>query len=427
MNVVLDSAARSAIFTHSAAPYLLLDRDLTIRASNPAYLAATERSVEDTVGRPMFEAFPDNPNDPGADGVRNLSASFQRVLRRKRVHEMQVQRYDVRPTRSSGSFERKYWAPINTPLLDESGDVAAILHHVEDLSTAVARLGLDQPTADLTGPELRQLAIGARRLWARTATLEARAGRLDEALTALVAARGATDTDVGVDRRAQLWRVVAAHVDDAPWTGWASAVCQAAVELLDTVEAATLSLVRDDGRLQLLTATSQWAAELDVLERRADEGPSLTAVSTGLPVIADPLEDEQHRWPLFVAAASDAHLEAVAAYPLALTRRPLGVLVLHRRTMPMRPTRSEHADASVLAELALTGIVADYDKLSEAFGASPAGPDLAIVAVAARVLALRRDISRDEALGRIRLQALSTGKTIVETAHEVVTRTVRLT
>lgn len=425
MNIVLDSAAGSAIFTHSAAPYLLLDRDLTIRASNAAYLDATERSLDDTVGRPMFEAFPDNPDDPGADGVRNLSASFQQVLRRRRVHAMQVQRYDVRPTRSAGCFSRKYWAPINTPLL-ESGNVAAILHHVEDLSTPVALLGLDQPNLDLPDPELRQLGIAARRLWSTATALQARGRRLNDALTALVAARGAMDSDVGLDRRAQLWRAVVEHVDDSAWTGWAAAVCQSAVELLDTVEAGALSLVRDDGRVQLLTATHRWAAELNALEQTV-EGPSVTAVRTGLPVIADPLGDEQHRWPAYVAAASSVHLDAVAAYPLALTRRPLGALVLYRRTREMRPTRSEHADASVLAELALTGIVADYDKLGEILGPRLGEPDLALVAVAARVLALRRDISRDDALARIRLHALSTDKTITDTARDVITRTVRLT
>ncbi|AEA26996.1 PAS fold-4 domain protein [Pseudonocardia dioxanivorans CB1190] len=433
MNVVLESAAASAIFHHSAAPYLLLDRDLTIRASNPAYLAATERSVEDVIGRPMFEAFPDNPEDPHADGVPNLSASFHRVLRRGRPHTMQIQRYDVRPSRSAGPFRRKYWAPVNTPLLDESGTVAAILHRVEDVSAPVARLDLDTSATEPPERHLRQLALGAQRLWSDAGTLERRGRRLSDALTALVAARGATDTDVGFTRRAQLWRAVVEHIDDAPWLGWACAVCRSAVDVLDTVDAAALSLVRDDSRLHLLTATDKWAADLDALERSIDDGPSLTAARTRLPVVVDPLGDEQHRWPDYVDVAASAHLDAVAAYPLALARRPLGVLTLYRRTGDLRPTQSEHADAAVLAELALTALTADYDRIGQVLGPRPdgrdvtIGPDVAVVSLAARVLALRRDISYDEAVARIRLHATATGTAVGDTAREVLGRTIRLT
>lgn len=425
MNVVLEAAAGSAIFTQTAAPYLLLDSDLTIRASNAAYLAATERSADDTLGLPMFEAFPDNPEDPEADGVRNLSASLQRVLTARRAHEMQVQRYDVRPTGSAGEFRRKYWAPINTPLLDESGHVSAILHHVEDLSTPVALLGLDQPGSEGPSHQIRPLALGARRLWTTAAALDRRSGRLDDALTALVAARGATDTAVGIARRAQLWRLVAEHVDDSPWAGWASAVCQSAVEILDTVDAAALSLTRDSGGLQLLTATSPWAAELHALELSA-QGPATTAAATGLPVIADPLTDEHTRWPTYVAAASSAHLDSVAAYPLALSHQPLGVLALYRRAREVRPTRSEHADAAVLAELALTGIVADYHKIGEMLDPQPSERDITLLRRTVRVLARGRGISQDEALARIQLHALHTGRTVTETARDVILRTGQL-
>ena len=31
---------------------------------------------EEVIGRPLFEVFPDNPEDPGATGVRNLRASL---------------------------------------------------------------------------------------------------------------------------------------------------------------------------------------------------------------------------------------------------------------------------------------------------------------------------------------------------------------
>jgi PAS domain-containing protein len=62
----------AALFAASPAPFLILGPDaphFTIADVNDAYLAATMRTREDLVGRVMFEAFPDNPDDPAADGV----------------------------------------------------------------------------------------------------------------------------------------------------------------------------------------------------------------------------------------------------------------------------------------------------------------------------------------------------------------------
>src|SRR2546428_7515922 len=37
-----------------------------------------------SLGRGIFDVFPDNPDDPAADGVRNLRASLERVLAHRR-------------------------------------------------------------------------------------------------------------------------------------------------------------------------------------------------------------------------------------------------------------------------------------------------------------------------------------------------------
>ena len=49
-------------------------------AASSAYLRATLTRREDLLGRGIFEAFPDDPEDPGATGVINLRASLERVL-----------------------------------------------------------------------------------------------------------------------------------------------------------------------------------------------------------------------------------------------------------------------------------------------------------------------------------------------------------
>ncbi len=80
MDRILSDVAGSPVFGAGRAPYLLLDRELVIRGVNDAYLTATGRAREQLVGAAIFEAFPDNPDDPGADGVRNLESSLRVVL-----------------------------------------------------------------------------------------------------------------------------------------------------------------------------------------------------------------------------------------------------------------------------------------------------------------------------------------------------------
>ena len=65
-----------------AAPglYLVLDPALRIVAVNAAYASATRTHRADILGKGIFEVFPDNPEDPSAEGVRNLRASLSRVL-----------------------------------------------------------------------------------------------------------------------------------------------------------------------------------------------------------------------------------------------------------------------------------------------------------------------------------------------------------
>ena len=50
--------------------------DLVIVAASDAYLAATMTAAGASSGRPVFDVFPDNPDDPATEGVRNLRASL---------------------------------------------------------------------------------------------------------------------------------------------------------------------------------------------------------------------------------------------------------------------------------------------------------------------------------------------------------------
>ncbi|OIJ66601.1 PP2C family protein-serine/threonine phosphatase [Streptomyces mangrovisoli] len=127
----------AALFQATPSANLLLDPALTIVDVNQAFLRVTGRSREDLMGQYLFDAFPDNPGNPEADGVHNLNASLQRVLTTGRMDTMVLQRYDIPVADRPGEFEERWWSPVNTPLLDEDGGVRYVIHRVEDVTAFV--------------------------------------------------------------------------------------------------------------------------------------------------------------------------------------------------------------------------------------------------------------------------------------------------
>jgi signal transduction histidine kinase len=90
------------------------------------------------MGRKLFEVFPDDPNDPQADGVRNLRKSLEQVKTARRAEVMPVQRYPVRrPAEEGGGFEERFWSPINSPVFGDDGELTFIIHRVEDVTPFV--------------------------------------------------------------------------------------------------------------------------------------------------------------------------------------------------------------------------------------------------------------------------------------------------
>jgi signal transduction histidine kinase len=114
----------------------------TIVAATDARLRATHTTREASLGRGLFELFPDNPDDPAATGANNLRASLERVLATRSPDTMAVQKYDIRG--ADGSFLVKYWSPKNLPVLGPAGNVRYILHRVEDVTELVVQSELGE-------------------------------------------------------------------------------------------------------------------------------------------------------------------------------------------------------------------------------------------------------------------------------------------
>jgi serine phosphatase RsbU (regulator of sigma subunit) len=183
----------TAVFRAMPTPYLVLTPDLVIVDANPAYLASTGRALIEIVGRPVFEAFPGNPNPTDPDGgAAKVRASLERARDTGRPDTMPVQEYDI--PASGGGFTRRFWSLISIPVPGPSGCCRYVLQRAEDITDYVHQR--DGSAADPGGSAGRPAAVlpahpaGWRRrvlevesdLYARGVELQA--ARESEALTA---------------------------------------------------------------------------------------------------------------------------------------------------------------------------------------------------------------------------------------------------
>lgn len=127
------------IIEESPMPFMVIDPrpGLHIVEINRPYGAATLTEPGQVCGSKLFDIFPDNPDLADADGVGNLYDSLRKAAESAQRHTMAVQRYDVR--RADGVFVEKYWRPMNTPIFDERGDLAFLLHQAMDVTEEIMR------------------------------------------------------------------------------------------------------------------------------------------------------------------------------------------------------------------------------------------------------------------------------------------------
>ncbi|MFI8996549.1 ATP-binding protein [Streptomyces sp. NPDC053542] len=192
-----DAARRSqetpdyrALFDATPSPYLVLDPGLRIVEVNQAYLAATGTERQAILGRPVFDVFPDNPGNPAADGVRNLSRSLHTVLATGRPDTMAMQRYDI-PAGTDGAFEERYWSPVNSPVLDGNGTLTHIIHRVEDVTEFVRLRRAGQRQRRAAAEHQQRAGRMESELFTRSREVQEANQRLREANEALTTAGAA--------------------------------------------------------------------------------------------------------------------------------------------------------------------------------------------------------------------------------------------
>lgn len=144
----------AALFKWIPGLFVVLDpEEHRVLAVSDAYLEATGAAREHMLGKRFYDVFPDDPNNPKATGTRNLIASLERVKSRRQRDVMALQRHPI-PDPETGELVDRYWSPVNSPVLNEQGNLLYIVHRSEDVtdyirhSREAGEIRAEQPLRD---------------------------------------------------------------------------------------------------------------------------------------------------------------------------------------------------------------------------------------------------------------------------------------
>lgn len=135
------------IFEKSPVLLSVLDANLTVVASSDDYLQATMRKSEELFGLNVYDAFPDDPDDPTSRATQNLRESIDRAISTREPDWMAIVRYPIeKPAEEGGGFEVRYWSPVNAPIFNDNGELLYIVQVVHDVTEYVAA---DEPGSEV--------------------------------------------------------------------------------------------------------------------------------------------------------------------------------------------------------------------------------------------------------------------------------------
>lgn len=196
------------------------------------------------------------------------------------------------------------------------------------------------------------------------------------------------------------------------------------------IDGASISVLATSGRRVSLGASDAIAARIDELQFELGEGPQWESFRSGTRILLpDTLGVVHAAWPLFGTALAELDVAALFTFPLVMGAVSVGAVSLHRST----PGDMVDRDLIFAAEMAVavTGLAVNLALRSangDAAPESPLSPAMRReVHQATGMMVVQLETTATNAYSRLQGHAFSTGRTVQEVAHEVVTRTLRFT
>ncbi|MFK4121916.1 GAF and ANTAR domain-containing protein [Streptomyces longwoodensis] len=212
--------------------------------------------------------------------------------------------------------------------------------------------------------------------------------------------------------------------------------CDAAGEGSDLVAAMAAALGMDGVTVALVSGSAHgealWASDgasrrFEDLQATLGEGPGVDCLAFGTAVrVPDLTQLRPGRWPALAAEVPGQTARAVFCFPLRIGAIVLGVLTLVRRT-PGQLTRGQTEEAQALA-FALMRRLMDRGPPGLALSSESDGPPLlnAVVHQATGMASVQLAVPLADALLWLRAHAYGSGRTLAETAHDIVAGRLRL-
>jgi GAF domain-containing protein len=188
-------------------------------------------------------------------------------------------------------------------------------------------------------------------------------------------------------------------------------------------QAVGLLLLTRGGELELLSATSHRAAELEIFQIQHDSGPCVDAIRAGTAVSVAGASEILDRWPETGPAIVGAGYSAVHAYPLRWHGRVLGAMNVFRDGTSL-PEDGEENSGQAFANIATIVIVQPAglseqqvtDRVKQALEART------VIEQAKGVLAYTGGLNMSAAYDQLRTLAADRGTSLTATAAGVIAR-----
>jgi GAF domain-containing protein len=224
-----------------------------------------------------------------------------------------------------------------------------------------------------------------------------------------------------------------AAVDGRRGVEAADRLCEACVSLFD-IDAAAISLVFDGASSGTLGSSGAPARTYDELQFTLGEGPCLDSVALRSPVlVADLVELDDARWPIYGPALLSHQIRGVFAMPLIVAGEHVGALDLFR-AKPGRLADDHLTGAIAAAEIAGIPLL---DLMNDDLLAAVNDPESnawaelhalsrAEVSQATGMLVAQLGVEPAEALVRLRAHAYATARSSTDVARDILDRRLKL-
>jgi PAS domain S-box-containing protein len=128
----------AAVFEDLPVACALISPDLVFIEMNRAYEQLARRPRNELIGRDIFQVL---PGDASGANARHWRAALEWVLTERQPYIMPWTRYDLSAPEHPEHSDRRFWSTVNAPLLGPDGEVAMVMHRVEDITAFIEQLG----------------------------------------------------------------------------------------------------------------------------------------------------------------------------------------------------------------------------------------------------------------------------------------------